>query len=45
MGTRVRKKIALSLEAETERRRNDRVAHDGHVVQRIVEAERKSSDQ
>jgi hypothetical protein len=39
MRTRVREEVTLSLEPQPERGRDDSVAHDRHMVQRVVEAE------
>ena len=45
MGTRIGEEVALTLEAQSERRCDNRVAYDGHMVQRVVEAERKTYDE
>ena len=42
---RIGQEVALALETQAERRRDHRVAHDRHVVQRVVKAERKAHHQ
>ena len=39
---RVGQEVALALEADAERRRDDRLAHHGQVMQAVVEAEREA---
>ena len=41
MRTRVREEVALSLESKSEGGRHHSVAHDRHMVQRVVETERE----
>ena len=45
MGARVGEKVTLALEAQPERRCVHRLPHHRHVMQRVVEAERKTHDQ
>lgn len=45
MGAGVCQEIAMSLKAETKRRRDDGLAHDRHVMQGVVESKWKSDDQ
>ena len=41
----VGEKVALTLETQAERRRDQRMAYHGHVMQRVVEAEREAHHQ
>ena len=45
MRARIGEDIALSLKAQAERGGDNGVAHDRHVMQRVVEAERKADDE
>src|SRR5208283_442726 len=45
MRARIGQEISLSLEAETEGRREHRSAHDGRVMQSVVKAERKADNE
>jgi hypothetical protein len=45
MSARIGQEISLSLEAETEGRRKHRLAHDRHVMQGVVKAERKADNE
>jgi hypothetical protein len=43
MRARIGQEIALTLEAHAERRRDGALAHDGQVMQRVVEAQREAN--
>lgn len=45
MRTRISQEISLSLKTETEGRRKHRLAHDRHVMQSVVKAERKADNE
>ena len=45
MGARIGQEISLALETEPERRCDDCVAHNRHVMQGFVEAQGESNDQ
>ena len=45
VGARIGEEVALALKTQAEGRGDDRLAHHGHVVQRVVEAKRKTHDQ
>ena len=45
MGARIGQEISLALETKPERRCDDCVAHNRHVMQGVVEAQRESNDQ